>query len=788
MRVLELSDIESAAAVCGKLFLRAGAEVIKVERPDRTHPDRSLDLYLNAGKRRVALDFRDEGQRDLLARLAAGCDVLVTDAAAVDVTGYALLELGDETGPRVRTSITPFGLSGPYADWQATSATLLALAGHTWLSGDPGRAPLTMPGDYPGYQAGTFGFVGSMAALLGSQARSDSSPQTLEVSVFECLAALHQFTDTMWTFGGQIRSRHGNSFENIAPTGLFRCADGWVGVHAQQNFWEPFTRLIGHLEFAEAGHPFSDNDGRMTNQDELATAVAAALKPRTRRDIFHEAQGTWRITMGFVASLQDALDDPHLTERGFWQPLAGSAEAGAGHPLRTAAAPFRLAGEERPPEPAVSAVGAESDELLRGLPARGRPAASNAVVTAPLKGVRVLDLTRVWSGPLATRILADLGAEVIKIESIVPTGSQARMARSGSRPAPSARGMATGAKLNRNKRSVAIDLKHPEGHALFLSLVAESDVVIENFSAPTMPSLDLGYERLREANDRIVYLSMPAYGASGPYREYIGYGPSVEPMTGLTALMGYSDEEPRATATALPDAAAGTTAAAAVLHALERRRRTGSGAFIDLSQHEATIAFWGEHFIERQLTGAEPIRIGNRDRVYAPRGVYRCAGEDNWIAIDARDEWEWRALSDVASRDWAAEAVYSTTEGRLEHGDALDEAIEDWTRSQDKIELTRVLQSVGVPAGAVHSAPEWLEDPQLEARDYFAELDHPLAGRARWDGSPILFGGRRGYERWSSAPTLGADNEAVLAEVLGLGSEAVADLLQRQIIGRADPG
>jgi crotonobetainyl-CoA:carnitine CoA-transferase CaiB-like acyl-CoA transferase len=784
IRVVELSDREEAAAYCAKLLARWGAEVIKVERPDREAPERAADLYLNGGKQRVALDYRKPEDRERLAALAASADVLVTDAPACDVEAHGLLDLGGG----VAVSITPFGLDGPYRDWEATPATLLALGGYTWLMGDAGRAPLTMPGRYPYYQAGTFAYIAALSALLAERREPGAAPRTVEVSVLECLATLHQFTDTMWTFNGIVRSRHGNRWENLCPTTLLRCADGWYGMNILQNFWFNFAQWIGRPEAAEEGHPWATNPGRMQHQDEVEAAATEALGGKGRLEILREGQEMWRVPVGHLATLADVLSDPHVESRGFWRPMGEGGEAATDGTWRLPGSPFRFLGEERPVERPVSPVGHDTREVLAAIPApaQGARRASLDATTRPLEGIRVVDLTRIWSGPLATRTLGDLGAEVVKIEAHAGRGTGALGADMPGDARPwNRQGLFN--KLNRNKQSVALDLKAPEGRELLLRLVAESDVVIENFSARAMPSLGLGYEALREANPAIVYVAMPAFGLEGPYRDYVGLGPSVEPTTGLTALMGYSDDEPRVTAKAIADAMAGTTATAAVLTALARRARTGEGALIDLSQHECGIAFLGEYFVERQLAGHEPERTGNAHREWAPHGVYRCEGDDDWIAIAARDDREWAALCELAGRGWERDPRFGDLAARRANHAALDAEIEAWTADQSKAALMHALQARGVAAGAVLSAPEWLAEPHLEARGYFVELEHEETGRGRWDGSPLRLDGARGYEGWRAAPLLGEHNASVLRQVLGLPADEIASLEARGVIADRPP-
>ena len=383
----------------------------------------------------------------------------------------------------------------------------------------------------------------------------------------------------------------------------------------------------------------------------------------------------------------------------------------------------------------------------------------------PLRGARILDLTHVWAGPLGTRILADLGATVVKVEA--PMGRGPRQYKGGlplggwlggAPPAEPWNVNAIFVKLQRNKRSLALDLKTPAGRGTFLDLVAVADVVIENFSARAMPELGLGYETLAAANPRIVYVTMPGFGASGPYRDRVAFGPTVEPMSGLTAVMGYGPEEPRNTAMALMDPITAVNAAAAVIDALRRRERSGKGALVEMSLHEGGVAFCGPWLVEHQL-GGDIRALGNRHPCMAPHGVYRCAGDDAWVALACRDEADWRALCRLlpglpASADLAA---------RIAVHDAIDVALAAWTRRRAKQQAAEELQAAGVPAGPVNITPDMTADPQVRARGFFVPLE---PGPTPMPGNPVKMAGIDSAD-WTPCPRLGADNRAVLADWLG---------------------
>ncbi len=777
MRVIELSDREDAAAYAAKLFARWGADVLKVESPDRVPPASADDLYLNGGKRRLHLDRHTEEGHTRLEGLLAGADILITDLAAREVLELKLLESTGEDDALVRLSITPFGLDGPYRDYEATAATLLALGGYTFLSGDPGRAPLTFPGRYPFYQAGNFAYVAALASYL--HRASGGRPEPIEVSVLEVVTSLHQFTDVLWTHQQRVRTRHGNRWQNLCPTTMVPVADGYAALNVIVSFWEPFTHMLGRPELATDPEWATDVE-RMKRYDRMDAMMAEAFGGWTRERFLTEGQEVWRVPVGTVLTLPEMVADRHLAARDFWRPIEGTG-------LRTAGSPFRFVGDEQPIERAPDAPSIEPPPVAqRAEPPRAGLAGRSGM--RPLDGLRIVDLTRIWSGPLATRILGDLGADVMKIEAptgrgpaIVPKTDPLYFADGDPGDRPWNRNGLNN-KLNRNKRSLAVDLKAPDGRDALLRLVAASDVVIENFSARAMPSLGLGYEVLRQANPAIIYVAMPAFGLEGPYRDYVGLGPSIEPLTGTTALMGYGPDEPRMSVQAITDAMSGTAAAVAILTAIERRTRTGEGAFIELSQHEAGIAFIGEQVIGYQLTGELPERAGNAHPRMAPHGVYRCEGADDWLALAVTSETQWAALCALAAQGWEARPEFATMEGRLANRAALDEAIEAWTCRRQKQALMAALQAQGIAAGAVNAAPDWLSDPHLRERAYFFETDELDTGRRLYDGSPLRFGGRRGYESWRRSPGLGEHNRAILEGTGGMRASEVDALMASGVL------
>jgi crotonobetainyl-CoA:carnitine CoA-transferase CaiB-like acyl-CoA transferase len=419
-----------------------------------------------------------------------------------------------------------------------------------------------------------------------------------------------------------------------------------------------------------------------------------------------------------------------------------------------------------------------------------------AEAKGPLRGVRVLDLTRVWSGPLCTRILADFGAEVIKVEhraSRGPAAVPASYARAsgfypqgepGQRPW-NRHGFFN--EMNRNKLSLTLDLACPEGRGLFLRLVAISDAVVENFSPRVLPNLGLDYGRLRQAREDIVLVSLPAYGLEGPYRQRVAYGTNLETEAGLTALMGYADGRPQRLGAAITDPIAGVMGAAATVLALLRRRQTGQGAHVEVSQLGAAVNFVGQALLALQLLGTAPAPLGNRHPWRAPQGCYPCRGHDRWLALSVGDDRQWEGLCAALGRpDLARDARFATFLGRWQHQDELDAIIVGWTRGLDAHEAMQALQQAGVPAAAVLDGADLARDEHLHARRFYVSLRHPDAGTHSYPGQPIRLGRTPATFR-SDAPALGEHNRYVLQGLLGLSEEELERLEAAGIIGQRPP-
>jgi crotonobetainyl-CoA:carnitine CoA-transferase CaiB-like acyl-CoA transferase len=391
----------------------------------------------------------------------------------------------------------------------------------------------------------------------------------------------------------------------------------------------------------------------------------------------------------------------------------------------------------------------------------------------PLQGIRVLDFTWMLAGPYATRIFADYGAEVIKVQS----RKTARGAESN----------LTGYfnTWNRNKRSITLNLSYPEARGIVLKLVEKCDVVIENFSPRVMPNWDLDYERLKEAKPDLVMLSMSAMGQGGPWKDYVAFAPTLHALSGLTQLTSLRKDPPLGLGYAYADIVAGLYAAFGVLAALEYRDRTGRGQYIDLSEYEAICTLMGPFLLDASVNQKEILPpVDPSDYMGAgPHGCYRCSGEDRWCVISVCSEAEWQSLSRVLGHpDWTTEERFATKAKRKENRKELDELLTKWTIQHTAEEAVRLLQGAGISAGVVQNAEDLSKDPQLVTRKFFVQLEHPILGKTVSDRSPIKF--EEDYTvDWRAAPQLGEDNRYVFLELLGFTDEELSHYIERGVIG-----
>ncbi len=410
----------------------------------------------------------------------------------------------------------------------------------------------------------------------------------------------------------------------------------------------------------------------------------------------------------------------------------------------------------------------------------------------PLSTIRALELSEIWAGPFCGCLMGDMGAEIIKVESIQ------RIGRGPINPPSNAGGypdddpgndpwnrQSNFNAINRNKKSLTLDLKTEQGLNTFKDLVSQSDIVFCNYARTVMENFELSYDEVRKIKPDIIYMLMPGYGNTGPYADYRSMGMAIDAITGHSFLRGYPDMDHSSNSLVHhPDAVAATNGVMAIASALVHRTKTGEGQFIDMSQAESFMTHLGEIYLENQMQSFSRQRRGNRHPDFAPQGVYKCSGEDKWIAISIKSNEDWSKLKATVGNNHLDSEAFDTLAGRQQNHDQIDKIINEWTHSQDRYDVLNRLQSDEITSGVVlDCGADSYADPHLNERDFFQIVEHPSAGIYPMTGPIFKFESSKGQVIHNPAPCLGQDNMYVLKEVLGYGNDKITQFEANEIIG-----
>ena len=783
LRVVEISD-RIAGSYCGKLLLDAGAEVCKIEPPQgdwlRQYsascspvPDGDTSpfySYLNAGKRSMTFGSGAEDQAQLRDLLAAADVVIVTanrsQAAALGIDPKRLLA---DSPQAVIVTISDFGWTGPYADRAASEFTLQAWAGSPGFRGNPAGPPIAIGGDLGEYMGGVFAAFGALA--MRRRVEHGGPGEHLDLSMLEAITTMQS---SEWLHSQLLRVlpiRRTLEVPSIEPA-----KDGYVGitmVTGQQ--WLDFVAMVESPQLGEI-EQLQFQIGRWDYRDFIREQIGPWMAERTVEEIVELGQ-LFRLPIAALGNGATIRHMEYTTERkvfvrnpsGFHQPRPPWLMS------QCAPAPVR-------PTAALGATDSGSPWQKRDL--ERKPECSGS----PLEGVRIVDLTAFWAGPAATHLLAAFGADVVKVESIQrPDGIRYSGGMRKDVDDWWEYGWVFHA-MNTNKRSVTLDLGSDDGRRLFTQLVAGADVVIENFSPRVMDHFGLTADVLLNINPKLVVARMPAFGLDGPWRERVGFAPTMEQIAGLAWVTGLPDDPP-VTPRGACDPLAGVHAAFAVLAALNFAERTGVGQQVELPMIETVLNVTAIQPIESEVFGTTLSRRGNRGQGWAIQNLYRCDGEDDdWIAVTVRDDQQWSALVELMDRpSWCDEGM-ATVVGRRERADEIDSRLQDWFAAQPRDSAVEMLAGAGIPAAPVVSPSLVTENPQLRDRGFFEELEHPRTGAGLYPCPP--FAQLTGQPRWlhRPPPTLGEHNEEVLRDRCGLTDEELARLAAGGVIGTRPKG
>jgi crotonobetainyl-CoA:carnitine CoA-transferase CaiB-like acyl-CoA transferase len=752
IRVVEMGGFSVAFA--GRLLADAGADVVRLVGPAGDSLEAEPPFFA-ATRESIQAAWYDAGKTVIRAAAPSGLapDILLDEGV-----------LPDGVTARARVSITPFGLTGPRAGWQANDLVANAMSGSASVTGNAASGPITGYGNQTHHTVGLYAAISALAALRA--ARTTGQPQHADLSSHEALVTCTEQVLMEWFFP------NGTWNTSIAPR---QGSLHWSGAYEVYRGTDGRGVMVtAALKFADSLLPWLVEDGSaqdLANPEKYPNVISMVrdlpyvmkvlrewVAKHGGEEIFLEGQKRHQ-PFGVVWSIAEALErSPQIEARGYLQPVKVPGFGEVRFPGRL----FRTSADEGHPVPHE-----EVDEF-EWMPREERTLERQAATPSrPLDGIRVLDFTHVLAGPFGTRVLGDLGADIIKVS----TGARSGGANSPEHPYYTM--------WNRNKRSVTINMASAEGRQFARRLAARCDVIIENFSAGVLSRWGLDRAGLHETNPGVTVISMGGMGQDGPWKDFVTFAPTIHALTGLTYLTNPPEEHLLGYGFSLTDHLSGLAGALAALEGVEHRDRTGEGLAIDLSQYELGLGLMGPALLDYLANGVNPEPVGNRHPfdAWAPHGIYRCAGDDHWVAIAARGDEQWRSLATLIGDGLGSDVQFATHAGRIEHQDALDAAISAWTGSRDANSIAEACQAAGIAAGTVQNAHDLTaSDPQLAARGFFGTTVSAAMGEYGIDRFPALFNGQR-PSVYDGPHGIGEDTFDVATELLGMEDRDVAELL-----------
>ncbi len=783
LRIIDMTD--ERGALCGRVLADLGADVIYVEPPFGSPfrhapplaPDAKTSLafaFRNAGKRAVALDIATAGGQEDLHRLLSSADAWIESTPPGTFTsyGFAPEDVRRAHPALVITSITDFGQSGPYRDYRGTDMIGYAMGGMLYRAGAAHRPPVVAPGSQAYDTASITAAFGTVTALY--HRRTTGRGDWLDVSVQEATANLADWSVPLYSMMAYYTHREGAGMYPV-----YRCTDGWVRlIVIGIKHWRALRAWMG--EPAELQDPTYDEFlQRVFNRPTIEPVIQRFFESWTKLAVAREAQARG-IPATPVLEPGEVLDNEHTRARRTFVEL----DVLPGLRAKMPSGFFEIDGVRVGPTRGAPAVGEHNEAVaaeVRATPADRDAAAAAADPSFPFASLRVIDFGVGVAGVEVGRLLAEYGAEVIKVESRLAPDF-IRVVIPGPMNPPFA-------SSNRSKSSFGVNLKTPEGVALARRLVSMADVVVENSATGVMDRLGLGYADLQRINPRVIMFSTQLLGAAGPWKGWSGYGPNAHAVSGLQYLWNYPEDrdKPEGSTNIHPDHLVGRLGALAVVAALLHRERDGRGAHIHVAQFEALVQLLGDLFMKESLAPGTVHPRGNGSDHGAPWGVYPCTGDDEWCVINVRNDAEWRALrTALGSPEWMRVSQYDSVEGRRQGSAQIDEALAAWTRERAPADVMTLLQHHGVPAAVVAHPIHQINDPHLTERNFFQRIDQVGLG-------PLILEGA-GFKtidmpaaRVESAPLLGQHTRSICRSWLAMSDADIDALVTAGVLEEAPP-
>ena len=809
LRIVELSN-GVAGEYCGKLLADFGADVIKVETPGTGSDTRrrgpfaaqgdtcersGLFAYLNTNKRSVCLDIGTSSGKETLHALVRNVDAVVDDhpSGYLESLGMGPAEVLSRYPGLLLCAITPFGYDAPATMRKSYSLNVFHSSGwgyHSPSEPDLGKPPLKGAGRFHvDYESGLSAALALTAALHWRANRGQG--QFLDISQQESMATLSDYVLAQMVAGNMEASTRRQAFDLRGPATFFQCQDGYVYVWmSEPGHWNGLSTLLGNPHWMTVDFPERWLELHLTEEriQRCRTHIAQWMKEQPKLEVATRAQKLG-IPLVAVNTAKDLLESEQMQFRGFFAPVDHPALGRLPYPT----VPYRLSATPARIERPAPLLGQHTREILgeaacvepRAVARRGSASAaatspmqrgpSAQARTGPLQGVRVLELTKIWAGPYTGKLLALLGAEVIRVESYDSLDATRRYGVKDINDAPGFQA------INPGKYSVQLNVRTDRGRQLVQELVKTSDIFIENLRPGAANRLGLGYEVLRSLKPDIVAVSMSMYGHKGPLSYQTGYAPCFSALSGLCQLIGYEDGPPQLLNIRYGDSSYGTAAAFAALVALCHRQQTGQGQFVDVSAVESLVAMLGDSFMEYGLTGRVPTRDGSRHAEMAPHGCFPCLG-DEWISIAVHTDEEWRALCEaVGQPSLATDSRFADARARQANIKALDEQLAGRTRASDAQDLAKKLRSRGIAAFKSLNSIDLVSDGHLWERGFYTHVTDRKQRSIATVGAPWRMSATP-PSFCSAAPLLGEHNDYVLGELLGLSAAERQRLVAEKIV------
>jgi len=779
--VLDLTGPEGN--LCGKILADLGADVTKIEPPGGDkgrkigpfasgvkQPDFSLRFAnYNTNKYSVMVDLESIDGVNKFMELAEKVDVIIENfkPGYMSQIGIGFERLSLKNPGIVMASISPFGQTGPYSGFIGDELIVQAMGGVMYCQGDETKPPCAAPCEQISQLASFHTATGVLAAI--NHRNRTGRGQCIDVSMYEIASQL-LFNITRYTYHGDIARRMG-SIPIIAPNGHYACSDGYISLAVLENkHWQELVRWMDNESLADP--MWDDMNFRRSQPEVVDIFVRDFISGFTVEEFLAEAYAR-HLAVSRVNAISDLAHSSQLIERDYFCEITDP-EIGThlfpGPPYRFALTPSSL---ERPAprlgEHQGRTIGNRRDE---GNSKESNDCMSNGPVT-PLQGIRILDLSRVWSGPFSTRYLGDLGADIIKVE----TNKHLDTGRIVTNSTPQF------LEINRNKKSITLDFSNSEGVKLIKDLVQISDVVVENFASGVLDRRGLGYETLKKIKPDLIMVSMPGYGREGPKAEHVGYGQSLMSYAGLSNLWGFADSpvEKRSNVH-FPDFVSAGATATAILAALEYRNRYRFGQHVEIAQVEAMTASMGVALLDYFVNGESWGPTGNRNFEGAPNGCYPCRGTDEWCVISCSNDEEWDALVKIMGDPvWAHDSKFNSKQNRFINYDELDNRIGKWTVDFESYDLMNMLQENLIPAGVVQNGKQLYNDSHLRERGFIVSVDHSEWGVVEHPGIAIKFSATPG-QITKGVPKLGEHNDEIYTRLLGIPKVAMSQLVEKEVI------